>query len=85
MSADPLALSITYICNDGFIIANVGKKILIDALFHDSRNICQADADEIAQNAQAPFDNADLVLISFWCETWEEAHTSTVCISYLSN
>lgn len=64
MPADPSALSITYICNDGFIIATAGKKILIDALFHDSGNICQADADEIAQNAQFPFDNADLVLIS---------------------
>jgi len=44
--ADLSALSITYICNDGFSIAAGGKKILIDALFHDSQNICQTDSDE---------------------------------------
>ena len=61
---DPSALDITYICNDGFIIAAGGKKILIDALFHDSQNVCQADSDETARSARPPFDNADLVLIS---------------------
>ena len=62
--ADLSVLRITYICNDGFIIAAGGRKILIDALFHDSQNVCQADSDETAQSAQPPFDDADLVLIS---------------------
>ena len=62
--ADLSVLSITYICNDGFSIAAGGKKILIDALFHDSQDSCQADLDERAEFAQPPFDNADLVLVS---------------------
>ena len=62
--ADLSALSITYICNDGFIVAAGGKKILIDALFHDSQDSCKADSDETAQFARPPFDDADLVLVS---------------------
>ncbi|NTU55927.1 MAG: MBL fold metallo-hydrolase [Anaerolineales bacterium] len=60
----PAGLHIAYVCNDGFIIVVDGRKILIDVLFHDSRQICQADSDEITQSAQPPFDNADLVLVS---------------------
>jgi L-ascorbate metabolism protein UlaG (beta-lactamase superfamily) len=61
---DSTALHITYVCNDGFIISVAGKKILIDALFRDSRDICQAESVEIAQTGRPPFDEVDLVLVS---------------------
>ena len=79
---DSSTLQITYVCNDGFIIATAGKKILIDALFHDRQGICQADSDETAQSAQAPFDDADLVLISH--SHWDHFNPQIVG-SYLQN
>jgi L-ascorbate metabolism protein UlaG (beta-lactamase superfamily) len=80
---DPTALSITYICNDGFIISTAGKKILIDALFHDSKRICKADSDETAQNAMPPFDNADVVLVSH--NHWDHFDPQIVGNYLLSN
>lgn len=79
---DPSALQITYICNDGFIITAAGKKILIDALFHDSQDICQVGLDEKAQSARPPFDNADLVLVSH--SHWDH-FDSLIVGNYLQN
>lgn len=62
---DPSLLQITYVCNDGFIIVAGGKKILIDALFQDSNDICQIDPPgDAAGFSRPPFDHADLVLVS---------------------
>jgi L-ascorbate metabolism protein UlaG (beta-lactamase superfamily) len=62
---DPSIMQITYVCNDGFIIVAGGKKILIDALFRDTNDICKIDPPgDVAGLSQAPFDHADLVLIS---------------------
>jgi L-ascorbate metabolism protein UlaG (beta-lactamase superfamily) len=61
----PPALQITYVCNDGFVIAAAGKKILIDALFQDTNGICSIDPPaDATQFAQPLFDHADLVLVS---------------------
>ena len=62
---DPSVMQITYVCNDGFIIVAGGKKILIDALFRDTNDICLTDPPgDAAGLSQAPFDHADLVLVS---------------------
>jgi L-ascorbate metabolism protein UlaG (beta-lactamase superfamily) len=61
---DPAALHITYVCKDGFIITAAGKKIMVDALFHDLHDICRKDSDATAQSGLPPFDNADLVLVT---------------------
>jgi L-ascorbate metabolism protein UlaG (beta-lactamase superfamily) len=60
------ALNITYTCNDGFIIAFHGKKILIDALFREPRIPCFTDPEEVAAMtcARPPFDGVDLILVS---------------------
>ena len=62
---DPSLLQITYVCNDGFILVAGGRKILIDALFQDSNDICRIDPPgDAAGFSQPPFDHADLVLVS---------------------
>ena len=63
---DESALNITYTCNDGFIIAFHGKKILIDALFQEPRIPCYTDSEEVAAMtlARPPFDDVDLILVS---------------------
>jgi L-ascorbate metabolism protein UlaG (beta-lactamase superfamily) len=64
--SDQPTLSVTYTCNDGFIISSGGKKLLVDALFQETRCGCQSSAEEAAalEAAQPPFDSVDLILIS---------------------
>jgi len=60
------ALNITYTCNDGFIIAFQGKKILVDALFREPGIRCYTDPEQVAAMtlARPPFDGVDLILVS---------------------
>jgi L-ascorbate metabolism protein UlaG (beta-lactamase superfamily) len=64
VAPDPEVLSITYVCNDGFIITKGGRKILIDALYQENIGICRSDLAQLAREGLPPFDNADLVLVS---------------------
>jgi L-ascorbate metabolism protein UlaG (beta-lactamase superfamily) len=66
-AADPSAVRITYTCNDGFMIAAGGKKVLIDVLFQEADVAgCQSNEQEMAAmaSAGAPFGGADLVLVT---------------------
>jgi L-ascorbate metabolism protein UlaG (beta-lactamase superfamily) len=62
------SLEITYIANEGFLIESEAGKILIDALFHDPRiNFCDVPPQEVLEkmeNAEAPFHDVDLVLVT---------------------
>ncbi len=59
---------ITYIANEGFIIEEGGKKIIVDGLFdHINADFCDSPADSVVnlmKNALPPFDNIDYILIT---------------------
>lgn len=63
---DESSLNITYTCNDGFIIAFHGRKVLVDALFREPDIPCYTDPEALAAitRAEPPFDGVDLILIS---------------------
>jgi len=59
-------VTITYLQNDGVLISDGTKKILIDAIFSQANSWINLDPDENNKviNAQAPYDNVDLILIT---------------------
>lgn len=61
-------LKTTYISNEGFMLETGGKKILIDALFgHLDADWCDVpNADMVSnmENANPPFDDVDLILVT---------------------
>jgi L-ascorbate metabolism protein UlaG (beta-lactamase superfamily) len=80
----PSALSITYTCNDGFIISASGKKVMVDALFQETYCGCQSSTEEAAalEAAQPPFDSVDLILVS---HSHEDHFASQIVGTYLQN
>ena len=60
-------VEITYIANEGVLIAAAGKQVLIDGLHREYERayafLPPAERDKI-ENAKAPFDGIDLVLVS---------------------
>ena len=80
----PSALSITYTCNDGFIISASGKKVMVDALFQETYCGCQSSTEEAAalEAAQPPFDGVDLILVS---HSHEDHFAPQIVGAYLRN
>jgi L-ascorbate metabolism protein UlaG (beta-lactamase superfamily)/dienelactone hydrolase len=66
LAPDESSLTITYTCNDGFIIAFHGKKVLVDALFREPGIQCYTDPGQLdaMTRGEPPFDGVDLILIS---------------------
>ncbi len=61
----PAELEITYVANEGFLLAGGGKKVLIDALFDGGIAGYPTIPDELRpslEQARPPFDGVDLVL-----------------------
>ena len=66
-SANPTGLEITYIANEGVLITSGDKQVLIDGLHreYDRAYAFLPDAQrEKIENARAPFDQIDLILVS---------------------
>jgi len=64
-----IAVKITYIGNEGFLISGRGKKILIDALYREGNPeyvIIPPDRRKRMENARAPFDDIDLILATHY-------------------
>jgi L-ascorbate metabolism protein UlaG (beta-lactamase superfamily) len=67
--AQPTAIEITYIANEGVLISAGGKQVLIDGLHRNERAFSHyaflppAEREKI-ETAQAPFDKIDLLLVS---------------------
>ncbi len=59
----PSAVTITYVCNAGFILETGDYKILVDALFK-REDYCDPQLTPRMRAALPPFDGADLVLVS---------------------
>ena len=59
-------VTITYLQNDGVLISDGTDKVLIDAIFNSLSGWINLNATEAAKitNAQAPYDDIDLVLIT---------------------
>lgn len=59
-------VTITYLQNDGVLISDGTHKVLIDAIFNFASGWINLNAAEAAKiiNAQAPYDDIDLVLIT---------------------
>lgn len=59
---------VTYVANEGFLIEIQGKKILVDALFHDDTiDWCHVPGPETRrrmEEATGPFEGVDLILIT---------------------
>lgn len=58
------ALEVTYLANEGFMIAGGGRKVLIDALFRESSGVYAAPSPamrELLEQARSPFDGVDAV------------------------
>ncbi|MCL4703739.1 MBL fold metallo-hydrolase [bacterium] len=56
------ALEVTYLANEGFMIAGGGKKVLVDALFREGvagYAVISPTTRELLEQARAPFDNVD--------------------------
>jgi L-ascorbate metabolism protein UlaG (beta-lactamase superfamily) len=62
-AATPPAMTITYVCNAGYILEVGDQKILVDALFQ-REDFCGVDLPRRMREASPPFDDADLVLVS---------------------
>ncbi len=63
----PETLTITYIANEGILIATPSNKVLIDALFTHPNPEYEAPSEEIRQNMEkglAPFQGIDLILVT---------------------
>jgi L-ascorbate metabolism protein UlaG (beta-lactamase superfamily) len=59
----PSPMTITYLCNAGFILDVGDQKILVDALFQ-REDFCGAEMTRMMREGLAPIDGADLVLAS---------------------
>jgi L-ascorbate metabolism protein UlaG (beta-lactamase superfamily) len=59
-------VEVTFIANAGFLITSQSKKVLIDALFNQGMGFGQPSKEilEKLKNAQPPFDDVDLVLVT---------------------
>jgi L-ascorbate metabolism protein UlaG (beta-lactamase superfamily) len=59
-------VEVTFIANTGFLIRAQSKKVLIDALFNQGFGFGEPSKEilEKLKNAQPPFDNVDLVLVT---------------------
>jgi L-ascorbate metabolism protein UlaG (beta-lactamase superfamily) len=59
-------VTITYLQNDGVLISDGTDKVLIDAIFNQASGWINLSATEASKltNAQAPYDDVDLVLIT---------------------
>jgi L-ascorbate metabolism protein UlaG (beta-lactamase superfamily) len=77
---------ITYIGNEGFMIVNNHKKILIDALYNNTGNNGIANVDEsinkLIINNQEPFTNSDLFFVTHGNS---DHFNQTMVSSYLEN
>jgi len=71
-------VTITYLQNDGVLISDGTKKVLIDAVFNPLSGWINLDPAENSKltNAQAPYDDVDLVLITH--NHGDHYNTSTV-------
>lgn len=78
-------IDVTYIANAGFLIESSGKKILVDALFKNGWNNYLIPSDSIVSiiiNHQAPFNNANLMLIT---HNHEDHFNDSMVVAYLNN
>lgn len=58
-------LEVTYLANEGFMIAGGGKKVLIDALFREGVGgyaVLSTATRELLEQARSPFDGVDVAL-----------------------
>jgi len=78
-------LQVTYIANEGFLLASSTHKILIDALFsngYGSFSVPPKEVTDNIMNAKAPFDSINLFLLTHY----HKDHCDPVLINkYLSN
>jgi len=66
-STNPTGLEITYIANEGVLITSGDKQVLIDGLHREYERdyaFLPTDQREKIENARAPFDQIDLILVS---------------------
>jgi L-ascorbate metabolism protein UlaG (beta-lactamase superfamily) len=67
---DTPGAEVTYIANEGFLIAIGEQKIVVDGLFYgETINWCHApapDTVELMRAAEGPFEGIDLILITHW-------------------
>lgn len=65
-TAQPAAIVITFLANEGVMVASGGKKILIDALYREGGGYAvPADTTQAClEQAKAPFDSVALVLVT---------------------
>lgn len=66
--SDAPSLEITYIANEGFLIGNGSKAVLVDALFNDREiDFCDVPPESVLESmeqARDPFHEVDLVLVT---------------------
>ena len=63
----PAAISVTYIANEGFLVENGGKKVLMDALFDSGYGLFLTPPSDVLRQlteARGPFADVDLLLIT---------------------
>jgi L-ascorbate metabolism protein UlaG (beta-lactamase superfamily) len=63
------ALEVTYVANEGFLIAGGSAKVLVDALFDEGFGTYQTPARPTRgqlENASPPFDGVGLILVTHW-------------------
>ena len=65
-STSPTQTTVTYVGNSGFLVTIGESKILIDGIFTGfaPEYIQPAEIKELIANAQPPFDNIDLILVT---------------------
>ncbi len=62
-------LEVTYVANEGFMIAGGGRKLLIDALFRESDGNYAAPSPgtrDLLEQARSPFDNVDAIFATHY-------------------
>jgi len=69
MSAPAATIEITYVANEGFLISDAGRKVLIDGIFTEGFGRFYTPTAEILnkeRNALPPFDHLDALLVSHY-------------------
>lgn len=72
------ALEVTYLANEGFMIAGGGKKVLIDALFGEGLSgyaVVSPAQRDLLEQARAPFDGVDAVFATHFHDDHFNAHS----------
>ena len=77
-------VTITYLQNDGVLISDGTDKVLIDAVFNFASGWINLNATEAAKvtNAQAPYDDVDLILIT---HNHSDHYSTSAVNTHLSN